>query len=110
MIGKQYLLEELKGISINGYDLDSVYFKLNDIAAEIGAYDLIDEFIDYEKLEKIIKYRLKHYGVLSVKEFIWGIKKFSSIIYYLDGYGDARNVTKNDLKFLKLNLINKLED
>lgn len=102
------LLRKLTDINVESCSTDRAYDSLSYIAICIGADDLIVDFVDNEELESLIENILSFNGVIGVKKFIEGVKKFADV-YYLDENDNARNVVVNDLKCLKYELERRIE-
>ena len=97
------LLRKLTDINVESCSTDRAYDLLLNVALEIGADDLIANFVNLKRLESCARNSIDHYGIGYVKYFLDGIDDFSHYIYYIDE-GNARNVGVNDLKCLKYDL------
>ena len=106
---KEELLKELEAIEINGEDLDSAYTKLRIFAEEIGADNLLNEFIEYETLENLAKTKLEVNTIGYVKDFLNGINDLNHTVFYIKDNYSVRNVTKVDLACLKHNIKDELK-
>lgn len=104
MRAKQEILKELKEIDVESCTIDRAYILLFEIVNEITAFDLVKNFVDYERLEDLARNELDEYGVGFVANFLDDINDFSHNIYYIYGEDKARNVGINDLKCLKYEL------
>ena len=98
------LLRTLKEIDVESCTIDRAYILLFEIVNEITAFDLVKNFVDYERLEDLARNELDEYGVGFVADFLDDINDFSHNIYYIYGGDKARNVGINDLKCLKYEL------
>lgn len=97
---KEELLEKLENVNM-GYGIDALYNELWKIALESGADSLIENFVHLEMLEILVQRELEENSVWGVKRLLEGITTFTRSVYYIDGYGNARDVTQADLECLK---------
>lgn len=114
----EQLKKEVEKIEI-GYDLEETYCNLInatiDYQNETQAWDFEDIFEDYiddEILKGQVEYNLKKFGVWAVKNLLDDIKDECGI-YKIDVYGYGHDITVEDLKDIKeqiLDVINDLEN
>lgn len=113
----EQLKKEVENIEID-YDLEKTYCNLInatiDYQNETQTWDFEDIFEDYiddEVLKSQVEYNLKEFGVWAVKNLLDGIKDECGI-YKIDAYGYGHDITIEDLKDIKaqvLDVINDLE-
>jgi hypothetical protein len=102
----------LEDVNVTGWTIDTTFSELLRIAMKCGADDLLENFVDYELLEILTYQKLEENSVNSVwvvKEFLNGVTFFGRNVYYIDGYGNARDVNITDLVCLKEDLKLKIE-
>ena len=112
---KEEILKDLEAIEIRSDNLDDSFTKLSQIAEEIEVKDpvvknFIRNFVDYERMESLVKLKFGRYGVYTGLTFAKGIYDFNHSVFYVDDYCDSvRNVEKDDLELLKSDLKAELE-
>lgn len=83
------LLNEMRGDKWwETYD-NAIEF-LCDYDAEHGGIDIVD----CDTVEEIVKHELEDGGLLRLKCFLAGVE-LGSDYYYLDGYGNLKNITRD---------------
>lgn len=113
----EQLKKEIENIEI-GYNLEETYCNLInatiDYQNETQTWyfeDIFEDYIDDEILKGQVEYNLKEFGVWAVKNLLDGIKEECGI-YKIDAYGYGHDITVEDLKDIKaqvLDVINDLE-
>ena len=106
---KEELLKRLESINVTGWTIDTTFSELLIITMKCGADDLLENFVDYELLEILAYQELEENSVWGVKEFLNEVTFFGRNVYYIDGYGNARDVNITDLVCLKEDLKLKIE-
>lgn len=108
---KEKLLKELDNITEWGKarDKDGEFEKMRKIAVEIDTKDLLEDFVDYYKLDRIAKEKYKIGGLPAMKMFLYGVNDFCHDVFYIDHFGNARNVSYSNLNVLRLNLIARIK-
>ena len=106
IMNKEELLRELDNIVEWGKarDKDGEFKKMRKIAVEIGAKDLLEDFVDYYKLDLIAKEKYKIGGLPAMKMFLYEVNDFCHDVFYIDYFGNARNVSYSNLNVLHHNL------
>ena len=112
------LKKEIENIEIS-YDYEKTYCDLInatiDYQNETQTWDfenIFEEYIDDEILKYTIEYNLKEYGVWAVRNLLDDIKDECGV-YKIDAYGYGHDITTDDLKEIKeqiLETINDLEE
>ncbi len=105
---KEQLIKELKSIDIETCNPGYICNLL--VEANQEANRIINYIVTYEQLEDMIRHHLDEFGIYEVKRLINGIKDLSEDFYFINGYGNARNIDNYDLKYLKDEMINALEN
>lgn len=110
------LKEKIEKIEIT-YDYDETYSKLYNTVIDYmnesqdwSFEDLFNDFIDYEIAEEIAKQELERGGLERLRYYINDTTFFDSEIFKIDGYGNLSNIYKNDLNFLKSEILDKIEE
>lgn len=102
---KEELLKELDKINKLKWDnTDDIFKKLRKIALEIDADDLLERYVDYNKLDALTNEKYKIGGLPAIKTFLYKVNDFRHDIFYVDFYGDARNVNGAILGVLRTKL------
>lgn len=113
----EQLKKEIEKIEI-GYDLEETYCNLINATIDYQNEtqnwyfeDIFEDYIDDEILKGQVEYNLKKFGVWAVKNLLDDIKDGCGI-YKIDAYGYGHDITIEDLKDIKaqvLDVINDLE-
>lgn len=113
----EQLKKEIENIEI-GYNLEKTYCDLInttiDYQNETQTWDfegIFEDYVDDEILKGQVEYNLKNFGVWAVKNLLDDIKDECGI-YKIDAYGYGHDITIEDLKDIKeqiLYIINDLE-
>ena len=113
----EQLKKEIEKIEI-GYDLEEIYCNLINATIEYQnetqTWDfesIFEDYIDDELLKAQVEYNLKKFGVWAVKNLLDDIKDECGI-YKIDAYGYGHDITVEDLKDIKeqiLYIINDLQ-
>lgn len=112
---KQKFIERVKSIEVT-YDYEDTYFNLLDACVdymnETGNFDLeglYDDFITYDTAEEIAKSELEKGGLLRLYCFL-GDANLNNNIFKINGYGNLENVVKDDLDYLKEQILEVLSN
>lgn len=106
----QELKEKIENIE-SSYDYDAYYTELlnttidyqNDTQDWCFEY-LFEDIIDYEIAEDIAKNELKEGGLIRLYYFL-GDANLNNEIFKIDGYGNLTDIQKNDLDYIKEQII-----
>lgn len=71
--------------------------------------ELFNDFLDYEIAEEIAKNELERGGLIRLYYFM-GDCNFNNEIFKIDGYGNLQDVSIDDLKYLKDEILEKIEE
>lgn len=111
----EQLKKEIEKIEI-GYDLEETYCNLInatiDYQNETQTCDfegIFEDYIDDELLKAQVEYNLKKFGVWAVKNLLDDIKDECGI-YKIDAYGYGHDVTIEDLKDIKAQILDVIDD
>lgn len=111
---KDKYLERIKDVEIT-YDYEDSYNKLYNIVVdysnETGDYSiyyLFDEIVSFETVECLAKNELEEGGLLRLYYFL-GNADMNNDIFRINGYGNVEDITKEDLEFLKDEIIVNLQ-
>ncbi len=109
------LKKEIENIEI-GYDLEKTYCSLInatiDYQNETQTWDfegIFEDYIDDEILEYVVKDNLERFGVWAVKNLLDDIKDECGI-YKIDVYGYGHDITIEDLKDIKAQVLDVIDD
>lgn len=111
----EQLKKEIENIEI-GYDLEETYCNL--INATIDYQNetqtwkfesIFEEYIDDELLKYQVEYNLKEFGVWAVRNLLDDIKDECGI-YKIDAYGYGHDITIEDLKDIKEQILDTIND
>lgn len=111
----EQLKKEIEKIEI-GYDLEKTYCSL--INATIDYQNetqnwyfegIFEDYIDDELLKYQVEYNLKEFGVWAVKNLLDDIKDECGI-YKIDAYGYGHDITVEDLKDIKAQVLDVIDD
>ena len=109
------LKEKINNIEIT-YDYEETYNNLyntiidyqNDTQNWSFEY-LFEDIIDYEIAEEIAKRELETGGLLRLYYFL-GDANFNNSIFKINGYGNLEDIEKDDLLYLKEEILNIIEN
>lgn len=109
------LKKKIEEIEIN-YDYDSVYCDLRnatiDYMNETQDWDfdyLFEEYTDEEILTEMVKYKIDNEGLWSVQNLLMDINNYEGM-YKIDAYGYGHDIDIDDLKDLKQNILDMIEE
>lgn len=109
------LKKEIENIEI-GYNLEETYCNLInatiDYQNETQTWDfegIFEDYIDDEILKYQVEYNLKEFGVWAVKNLLDDIKDERGI-YKIDVYGYGHDITIEDLKDIKAQILDIIDD
>lgn len=112
-------LEELKERIENiasSYDYDGYYTELRntiiDYENDTQDWDfdyLFEDFVDYEIVEEQAKHELENGGLIRLYYFL-GNANLNNDIFRIDGYGNLQDIEKDDLDYLKEEILNNIEE
>lgn len=71
--------------------------------------ELFDNIIDYEIAEEIAKNELEKGGLLRLYYFM-GDCNFNNEIFRVNGYGNLEDISIDDLKYIKDEILEKIEE
>jgi hypothetical protein len=112
-MNKEELLRELDNVKwgkdSRSEDKEKVFKELLKIVLEVGADDLLEHFMNYSMLSSMARSELMSGGVQAIRNFLYEVNYFDCDVFYLDGYGNARNVLWTDLYVLKMDLRKEIE-
>jgi hypothetical protein len=69
---------------------------------------LFEDFIDYDLAEEIAKQELERGGLIRLYYYL-GSANLNNSLFRIDGYGNLTNVYKEDLEYLKEQILEELE-
>lgn len=111
----EQLKKEVENIEI-GYDLEETYCNLINATIEYQnetqTWDfesIFEDYIDDEILKGQVEYNLKEFGVWAVKNLLDDIKDECGI-YKIDVYGYGHDITVEDLKDIKAQILDVIDD
>lgn len=111
----EQLKKEVENIEI-GYDLEKTYCNLInatiDYQNETQTWDfesIFEDYIDDEILKYQVEYNLKEFGVWAVRNLLDDIKEECGI-YRIDVYGYGHDITVEDLKDIKAQILDVIND
>lgn len=111
----EQLKKEVENIEI-GYDLEETYCNLInatiDYQNEAQTWEfegIFEDYIDDEILKGQVEYNLKEFGVWAVKNLLDDIKDECGI-YKIDVYGYGHDITIEDLKDIKEQILDVIDD
>lgn len=107
--------KEIENIDIT-YDYDETYTQLRnttiDYMNETQDWEfeyLFEEFIDYEIAEEQAKYELENGGLVRLYYFL-GDANLNNELFKIDGYGNLQDIDKDDLDYLKEQIIEMINN
>lgn len=111
----EQLKKEIENIEI-GYNLEETYCNLINATIEYQnetqTWDfesIFEDYIDDEILKGQVEYNLKEFGVWAVKNLLDDIKDECGI-YKIDAYGYGHDITVEDLKDIKAQILDVIND
>lgn len=111
----EQLKKEIENIEID-YDLEKTYCCLInatiDYQNETQTWDfegIFEDYIDEELLEYAVKDNLERFGVWAVRNLLADIKEECGI-YRIDAYGYGHDITIGDLKDIKGQILDTIND
>lgn len=111
----EQLKKEVENIEI-GYNLEETYCNLINATIEYQnetqTWDfegIFEDYIDDEILKYQVEYNLKEFGVWAVKNLLDDIKDECGI-YKIDVYGYGHDITIEDLKDIKAQILDAIND
>ena len=112
-------LEELKNTIENieiTYDYDDTYTKLINATIDYQNEtqdwcfeDIFEDIVDYEIAEDIAKRELEQGGLLRLYYFL-GDANLNNSIFRIDGYGNLTDIDKEDLEYIKEEILDRIND
>lgn len=112
-------LKELKEIIENiksDYDYDTYYTELRnatiDYMNDSQDWDfdsVFDDIIDYEIAEDMAKHELETGGLIRLYYFL-GDANLNNDIFRIDGYGNLTDIDKDDLDYIKEQIIDLIDE
>ena len=107
--------DKVADIEVN-YDYDKTYSDLYNVAyeymEEYNDYDLeylFEEYIDYDLAEEMAKHELEEGGLARLYYFL-GDANCNNDLFRVDGYGNLSDIGKDDLDYLKEEILSNIED
>lgn len=71
--------------------------------------EMFDDVIDYEIAEEQAKYELEQGGLVRLYYFL-GNANCNNDIFKIDGYGNLQDIKKDDLDYIKEEIIDKIDE
>lgn len=112
---KENLIKQINNIDIT-YDYEGSYGDLYQVTMDymnktqdFSLEYLFEDFIDYDCAEEIGKRELEKGGLLRLKCFLGNVT-LTNDLFRIDGYGNLENVTKEDLEYLKEQILEVLNN
>ena len=109
------LKEKIEAIEYN-YDDEDFYTQLYntciDYMNDTQSWDfeyIFEDIVDYERAEEIAKGELERGGLLRLYYFL-GDANFNRNLFKIDGYGNLKDVYKDDLDDLKEEILDKIKE
>lgn len=109
------LKKKIENIKIT-YDYEETYNNLYntiiDYENETQDWDfeyLFEDFIDYEIAEGRAKWELENGGLERLKYYINDTRFYNEEIFRIDAYGNLHNIYKDDLEYLKSEIIDIID-
>lgn len=111
---KEQLKEIIENIDIT-YNYEETYTNLYnaviDYMNDTQDFELdylFEDFIDYNFAEEQAKYELEQGGLVRLWYFL-GNANLNYDLFRINGYGNLENIEKDDLEYLKSEILNNLE-
>ncbi len=112
---KKELLEKIEGTEIT-YNYEETYQTLYnyviDYMNDTQSWDLeelFQDFVDYEIAEEMAKQELENGGLVRLYYFL-GDANLNNELFRINGYGNLEDIEKDDLEYLKSEIIERLEE
>ena len=112
-------LKKLKEIIENiesSYDYDAYYTELKNAtinymndSQDWDFDDIFDDIIDYEFAEELAKQELEYGGLIRLYYFL-SDANLNNDIFRIDGYGNLTDINKDDLDYIKEQIINLINE
>ena len=107
--------KQIENIEIT-YDYEEVYSNLYntciDYMNETQNWDfeyLFEDIIDYDFAEERAKYELEQGGLIRLYYYL-GDANLNNSIFRIDGYGNLSDIHKEDLEYLKQEILERIEE
>lgn len=108
------LRERIENIE-SSYDYEEYYTELYNATVDYMNYTqdfdleyLFEDIIDYDLAEDYAKQELENGGLLRLYYFL-GDANLNSDIFKIDGYGNLTDINKDDLDYIKEELLNEID-
>jgi len=112
---KNETIEKIKNIEIT-YDYEESYNDLYNTCIDymnetqdFSIEYLFNEIVSYDYVEEMAKYELENGGLVRLYYFL-GNANFNNDIFKINGYGNVEDVYKEDLEYLKSEILEILEN
>lgn len=92
-------IEEIRGY-INRYDLSRAMGEIRELGEEYGHYELLDDVIDTDYLDEMVRMRLESGGWQGVACMLSDISSLNDEYYRIDGYGNIEDFDRNDCEMI----------
>lgn len=109
------LLQKIESIEIT-YDYEETYNNLYNACADFGndsgcweLDSLFEDYYSYDTVEEIAKHELETGGLLRLHYFLAG-SELRNEIFRINAYGNLEDIHKDDLDFLKEDIIDKIKE
>lgn len=109
------LKERIENIEIN-YSYDETYSNLYNEVVEymnktqdFDLEHLFEDFVNYDMAEERTKYELENGGLVRLYYFL-GDVNLNNNLFRIDGYGNLQDIDIDDLRCLKQDLLNEIEE
>lgn len=109
------LKKKIEKIDIT-FDYDETYTNLRNAIIDYenetqdwGFEYLFEDFIDYDLAEERAKWELENGGLERLKYYINDTRFYNEEIFRIDGYGNLANIHKDDLEYLKSEIIDIID-
>lgn len=114
-------MEELKKLKetiegIDSYDLDEYYTNLLNATIDYQNEtqdwifeSLFEDIINYETAEDYAKEELENGGLIRLYYFL-GDANLNNQIFRIDGYGNLTDIHKDDLDYIKEQILDKIDE
>ena len=109
------LKEKIESIEVT-YDYLATYSNLYNVCIDFMNYtqdfdfeDLFEDFVDYDLAEERAKWELENGGLVRLYYFL-GNANCNNDMFRIDGYGNLQDIQKEDLDFLKEEILDRIND
>lgn len=111
-MNKQELLSKLEDaeIKLNGFELESAYHIVYDVAQELYREDLVEEFIDYDMAEEILRNEIDNGGLARAWHFLNDLDYFNDELFRLNAYGNLSNIEFEDIEYIIAELREEIKE